>query len=662
MQHTYGNDTFYLTTYIRNTANPLWLPDVGAGASDSTNSSFMQPNALYLSASNPSSLQAEEISLLNVAHQWTVQIEIPVAISSAGEWKNSNVPRDPPLDYSIYPYYTHESVQTQGFAQSSLDVQVNTSLNANSGINVTGPNYKGETVTQAQENFLIDGFGLIPKVGSLAGGYRVVQDMVALSGVYDNNPGVTGNGSVYENFRLNDTTQTNGIWSVPLESVDGGYDVFGSLMLVYETIPIEDFSTGGTITIGGANYYQHDALGNVYEGANASIVIPALPAYTIQGYINSNGNPAANQEIMLASSSGNNYILHTDSNGYYRFFSNPSSTYKLEVPSSSYGAQTVPPADGSTGGTWANLSLNSITFSKTSNVYGETWSATLTGPGGSESASTSGSSITFDVFGNTSYSYSIGDPTGYSASPSIGDINLGTTSYTQSISFSPTVTYSATFSESGLPSGQTWSVKLDGNSKSASAGSSISFTVSDGSHSFSIPYDYYSTTLWYEPSPGSGSFSIPYNGRGYSFSTTFIAVQQNPNSCVYALAPVLLSNYTREYAENVSIGDSVMTYNFTSNQREPGTVEAVFITQHSEIYVINGYLKVAGDQDIWTNHGYIQAQNLTSNDTIFDIFNHHYYEVHSISIELGTFTMYDFYVSANHNYVVWSNLMEDRLP
>lgn len=105
-----------------------------------------------------------------------------------------------------------------------------------------------------------------------------------------------------------------------------------------------------------------------------------------------------------------------------------------------------------------------------------------------------------------------------------------------------------------------------------------------------------------------------------------------------------------------------MTYNLSTQQLQQGTVMQVFITQHSEMYVINGYLKVARDQDIWTNHGYVQAQNLTLNDTIFNVITGHYQKVHSVYIEHGNFTMYDFYVNTNHNYIIWSNLMQDRLP
>ena len=104
-----------------------------------------------------------------------------------------------------------------------------------------------------------------------------------------------------------------------------------------------------------------------------------------------------------------------------------------------------------------------------------------------------------------------------------------------------------------------------------------------------------------------------------------------------------------------------MTYNFTTGTMQQGAVLQVFVTQHPDMYDINGYIKIARDQDIWTSHGYVQAQNLTSNDLIFDVFNHQFFRIHSISVEYGNFTMYDFDIGVNHNYIAWSNLMQDRI-
>ena len=127
-------------------------------------------------------------------------------------------------------------------------------------------------------------------------------------------------------------------------------------------------------------------------------------------------------------------------------------------------------------------------------------------------------------------------------------------------------------------------------------------------------------------------------------------------------APILMANYQYEMAEYIKSGIRIMTYNLTMGTLQSGTVLQVFVTNHTSMYIINGYLDVAHDQDIWTNHGYVQAQNLTTNDTIFNVFTGHYTRVTSIQVEHGNFTMYDFYVSTNLDYIAWMNLMKDRFP
>ena len=113
---------------------------------------------------------------------------------------------------------------------------------------------------------------------------------------------------------------------------------------------------------------------------------------------------------------------------------------------------------------------------------------------------------------------------------------------------------------------------------------------------------------------------------------------------------------------DVSLDQSVMTYNLTSGELQPGVVVAIYITSHTRMYVINGYLKVAYDQDLWTNHGWVQAQNLTYSDSLFNALNGHSTKVNSIRVVDGNFTMYDFYVETNSDYVAWMNVMQDRLP
>ncbi|MGC9073987.1 MAG: hypothetical protein ACP5H0_07535 [Caldisericum sp.] len=75
--------------------------------------------------------------------------------------------------------------------------------------------------------------------------------------------------------------------------------------------------------------------------------------------------------------------------------------------------------------------------------------------------------------------------------------------------------------------------------------------------------------------------------------------------------------------------------------------------------VIDGYLMVAPDQAIWTERGYVNAENLTLDDSIYNVFTHNYMQVFSIKISKGSFTMYDFTISVNGNFIAYFNIMKD---
>lgn len=424
-----------------------------------------------------------------------------------------------------------------------------------------------------------------------------------------------------------------------------------------------DFTETGSLQLRANNIITGYA-GSLEKGASATLNIPIVPAYNIKGTAYINGQVAKNTTLLLENDT-THYYIKTNSTGQYQFFGDPGQEYFLTDPSIAIGGvQIFTPSDTS-GGTY-NLYSTTQNFSESGLPSGTNWSIGFSGPelpsGNPEfyTGYSTTSTLSVSIAGNESYEYTVNAPSGYTASITSGNLNIGTsTPSTISISFTPTPTYTVTFQESGLPSGTEWSAKLDGVQHSSTSSTITFSSVPAGSTTWSVPYVYYSTTLWYEPTNGGGSFTL---SGAKTIDVTFTGVPQSTISCVYALAPVLLSNYTTQYAQSIKAGDNIMTYNFSTGTMQQGTVQQVFITHHTEMYVINGYLKVAGDQDIWTNHGYIQAQNLTSNDTIYNVFDNHYHRVHSVSVEYGNFTMYDFYVTANHNYIVWSNLMQDRLP
>ncbi|MGC9137644.1 MAG: S53 family peptidase, partial [Thermoplasmata archaeon] len=85
-------------------------------------------------------------------------------------------------------------------------------------------------------------------------------------------------------------------------------------------------------------------------------------------------------------------------------------------------------------------------------------------------------------------------------------------------SSSTPATYTVTFTESGLPSGTSWSVTLAGSTKSSTT-NTITFSEPNGSYSFSV-----GTVTGYTASPSSGTINV--NGANVNQAITFTANAQ----------------------------------------------------------------------------------------------------------------------------------------
>jgi YVTN family beta-propeller protein len=89
----------------------------------------------------------------------------------------------------------------------------------------------------------------------------------------------------------------------------------------------------------------------------------------------------------------------------------------------------------------------------------------------------------------------------------------------------PPSNYAVTFSESGLPSGTSWSVSLNGVMKSGTG--SIVFTEPNGTYSFSV-----GVVSGYTASPTSGSFTV--NGVAVNRAITFTALPPGQHSLTFS--------------------------------------------------------------------------------------------------------------------------------
>ena len=121
--------------------------------------------------------------------------------------------------------------------------------------------------------------------------------------------------------------------------------------------------------------------------------------------------------------------------------------------------------------------------------------------------------ITFNNLPNGSYYFSLASlNTTYKASPMNGTMAINGYNQSKQIIFSQ-IKYNITFTESGLPSGTSWSVTFNGTTESSTT-DTMTFSVPNGTYSYSI-----GSVSGYTVSPSTGSITV--NGKNVSQSITF---------------------------------------------------------------------------------------------------------------------------------------------
>ncbi len=197
-------------------------------------------------------------------------------------------------------------------------------------------------------------------------------------------------------------------------------------------------------------------------------------------------------------------------------FSEPDGTYAYTVGGVS--GFTVSPASGNVTVQGAAVDVTvtytrptySLSFVESGLVAGTGWSVTVDGA----TASSSSSTIVF-AEPNGTHGYTVGAVPGYSPHPPSGSVNVSGGPVQVSVTYT-LFTYAVDFNESGLASGTTWSVNLDSASRS-STGSTIAFTVPNGTYAYSI-----GAVSGYLVTPSSGTLDV--TGARVVESIAFTAV------------------------------------------------------------------------------------------------------------------------------------------
>ncbi|MFP3317946.1 MAG: hypothetical protein RXP98_01995 [Thermoplasmata archaeon] len=155
---------------------------------------------------------------------------------------------------------------------------------------------------------------------------------------------------------------------------------------------------------------------------------------------------------------------------------------KSYAPSPSSGTFTVSGANVNVAIKFT-LVTYTITFTESGLPSGTTWYVNLSN---GQSYSGTGTTITFNE-PNGTYSYTIATVNkSYAPSPSSGTFTINGVNVNVSITFNQ-VTYTITFTESGLPSGTTWSVTLGGITKTSNT-TTIIFNMPNGTYNYSLSY------------------------------------------------------------------------------------------------------------------------------------------------------------------------------
>ena len=202
-------------------------------------------------------------------------------------------------------------------------------------------------------------------------------------------------------------------------------------------------------------------------------------------------------------------------------FSEPNGTYSYTVVGVS--GYTSTPSSGSItvnrGPTGASITFTampagsySVTFSETGLPAAANWSVSLAG----KTMSATGSTISFTEKNGT-YNYTVTGPAGYTASPPIGSLTVAGKAISQSLTFtksSTKATYAVTFTESGLPSGTSWSATLNGSSQSSTT-ATITFSEANGSYAFTVR-----TVNGYSVNPTTGTVKVDGSSTGRAVTFT----------------------------------------------------------------------------------------------------------------------------------------------
>ena len=274
--------------------------------------------------------------------------------------------------------------------------------------------------------------------------------------------------------------------------------ISGSTNTVVATIPGGDEPWGVAYDSANGEVYVTNYLSN-----NVTVICGSStlrPTYTVsfpESGLPSGTNWSVSLDGATVSSTAAT-IDFTEANGTYPFTIGGVAGYNADP---SYGSLTVAGSAVTEPVTFSvvNLTTYTVTFVEAGLSSGTSWSVTLN----KVTASSTMATIGFNE-ANGIYPFSVGSVLGYTASPPSGNLTVSGGSVTQAITFASVnaTKYTVTFTESGLPTGTSWSVILAGISKTSTT-PTIAFQEPNGTYAFSV-----GSVSGYIAAPSTGSFHV----------------------------------------------------------------------------------------------------------------------------------------------------------
>ncbi len=519
-----GNSTVYMTKYTDDTnvsgvnysrAAQNFREEYVSGYQTSQNNTYGTPNSLYLVAGG----NTEQVSYLSGAKYFLV--DIPIAFMGAFRNSSRSTSVINNVNLSIHTSSPYINSSNAGDLYTTLRYQYGSGFNTTGPLDINSAKYRETLVSLA-----LDGLGVLTSIAGVpCVGYAIAAGSAAYT-IYGASTGhsptmvssFNGNGTGYEYFAV-----TNGSLAGSGNNTFFN-DVFGSGVPLYLNIYPSQFATPVTYTINATSYMgtNYEAAGYNSDGTaiHLSEQIQAVPASEISGtvYLGSGHSiPDANHYVYLVDDhTGASYKVMTNSAGNYRFFAQPETDYTLYATynSPSNGTSLYHP----------ELSRNSLNFTtgspggleyETLNVGGII-EGHVDGPSGSLShaaiivENSAGSSETVYTNSNGNYRASIGNTStyslysvesGYTTSNTYAVVGnyLGVSYQNFTISYA---NYPITFQETGLSSGTSWSVSLNGTSETSTS-SVISFSEHMGTYNYVV-----GSLSGYDISPKSGTITV----------------------------------------------------------------------------------------------------------------------------------------------------------